>query len=951
MKHKFILISLIAIFSWGGSYGQTRLVIDPQAHYGIVNDLTFTSNGKNLISVSDDKTIRIWDIESGILDRTLRTYAGAGVEGAIYALAISPDDRFLAIGGYFETNEIRIVDLKKSSDVVILSGHNNVITSIEFSKDGLQLASADVTGTIKLWDVSYLNGQLVAKLNQDLTGHKAQVYDISFSPNGEKLVSASYDGSLKLWDLTGVKPSFDMRMHLDKVYTCAFSSDGKWIVSGGNKGKAIIWDGRGVFKKYLTSLDEPINDITIVQDNVILAASKGYRFSLSNTTDMKVLAAPFSKVSASAISNTNLAALAGGNNGSIIVYDLAKSEPVQIFRNKSTLPKKIGLSNDGSIALNLDGKGFTREVNLSNLTYSWDINSKTIYNTETHEDNGYTLSPVDKYTLSTGFKGVVKMNPRVDGRLRSYSIINEGTIAVGGDYSFKLYTREGILKGELKGFNGAITSIASSNNKIIAVCADQTVRIWNLKSTELLASIFLAPKGEWICWTPQGYYEASSGGEKYMGWQVDESATSMSRFYKSSVFASKFHKPETVKQTIQLGSFTIAEEKLKVEEAVKEEEVKAEEIAKKKELIKNAPSIRWITPELISTIHNQGKYSIKAMVKSTSKINMVKILVNGRPYPKNRGVAIPKSVGEFDLLIEQDLILNSVVNDVRIFVSNEDAKLVSEKRIINLEGVDNRGAGRSLQVINYSDRPDLHILSIGVSDYANSDYDLNYADDDAESISKVFKTLGTQAYKDIKVTTLLNEDADKASIVNAFSALKSIVQPKDMVVVFIASHGINNKGEFFLLPHDADLINAPEIVVSWEDITNTLSHLPSNVLVMIDACRSGQLGVNLSKYDANNTEALRNATNDENGLVLMAAATGSESALETSDWGHGAFTLAVLEGIEKGKADIKPDGTIFLRELDFYVSERTIELTNNAQHPTTQKPSTISRLTIINLNK
>jgi uncharacterized caspase-like protein len=79
----------------------------------------------------------------------------------------------------------------------------------------------------------------------------------------------------------------------------------------------------------------------------------------------------------------------------------------------------------------------------------------------------------------------------------------------------------------------------------------------------------------------------------------------------------------------------------------------------------------------------------------------------------------------------------------------------------------------------------------------------------------------------------------------------------------------------------------------------------------------------------------------------MAASTGAEYSLEHADWGHGAFTLSIVEGLEKHKADIREDGTIYIRELDFYVAERVKELTENMQHPTTQKPSSISLMPVV----
>ncbi len=957
MKLKIILLIIVSLTSLRFVLAQnTRLIIDPQAHAGIVNDMSFTSDGKFLISVSDDKTIRIWDVEKGVLDRTLRSFSGDGPEGSIYAMALSPNNRFLAIGGYFAKNEVRIIDLEKDNGVTLLYGHTNIITSLRFSKDGLQLASSDATGVVRLWAIGFSDGKLEGTPGKVLSGHKKQVYGIDFSPNGKQLVSASYDGSLKLWDLAGSAKPIDMLLHIDKVQSCAFSEDGKWIVSGGNKGKAILWDNRGAFSKFLASINEPIRGIKILGEEVLISASRGYRYSLGSTTPKSRLAIPFKSISASAISTTNKAALAGGAQGAIVVYNLASNDPIFSFRNKSEQFQKIGILNEAGIVFSSNGTVFKSGLNLSSLSFTWQLGKTDKIKTEIHEENGYKLQAVDKYTLSTGFKGKINMNPRVDGRLRSYTIINNETIAVGGDFSLKLYARDGVFKRELKGFNGAIISIVSANNRIAALCEDQTVRTWNLETNELLVSVYVAPKGEWIAWTPQGYYDASSGGEKYMGWQVDLETSELSKFYKSNVFAAKYHVPEMVKQTMATGNFETAKEKIK-EVKQKNSSVVGSSKEQKAEaayslvVVKNAPEIEWITPEFQNSALNQPKITIKAKVKSNSKIKMVKILINGRPSSNSRGVVIPKSVGEFDLLIEQDLILSNDINEIRIFVSNQEAKIVSEKRVINLSGIDARGIGQSLDVINYSDRPDLYILSIGVSDYKNSAYNLNYPDDDAISITDVFEKIGAKVYKNIVSTQLLNDKADKKSILEAFDNLRQKVQAKDMVVVFIASHGINDKGDFFILPYDTDLIQKTKNVVSWKDLTKTLSELPSNVIVMIDACRSGQLGVNLTKYGANNTEAMRNAASDENGLVLMAASTGSESAIEAPAWGHGAFTLAILEGIKEGKADIKPDGTIYLRELDFYVSERTIELTNNTQHPTTQKPSTISRLSIININK
>jgi uncharacterized caspase-like protein len=99
-----------------------------------------------------------------------------------------------------------------------------------------------------------------------------------------------------------------------------------------------------------------------------------------------------------------------------------------------------------------------------------------------------------------------------------------------------------------------------------------------------------------------------------------------------------------------------------------------------------------------------------------------------------------------------------------------------------------------------------------------------------------------------------------------------------------------------------------------------------------------------------NTEAIRELASEEYGVVVMAASTGKELSIERSEWGHGAFTKAIIEGLEK-MADFSGDGIIHIRELDQYVSERVKKLTKGKQHPTTQRPTTISRFPIFQLRK
>jgi hypothetical protein len=84
----------------------------------------------------------------------------------------------------------------------------------------------------------------------------------------------------------------------------------------------------------------------------------------------------------------------------------------------------------------------------------------------------------------------------------------------------------------------------------------------------------------------------------------------------------------------------------------------------------------------------------------------------------------------------------------------------------------------------------------------------------------------------------------------------------------------------------------------------------------------------------------------ENGVVVFASSSGKQYSLEDSKWGNGAFTKALVEGIN-GKADYTKDGTITINQLDLYLSERVKKLIGNQQIPTTTKPQTISDFPVV----
>jgi hypothetical protein len=465
---------------------------------------------------------------------------------------------------------------------------------------------------------------------------------------------------------------------------------------------------------------------------------------------------------------------------------------------------------------------------------------------------------------------------------------------------------------------------------------DQTIhspeKLNSIATYSPLLSFVPLENNEWLCWTPQGYYASSVDGEKWGGWVINKGVNAFAEFHPIYDFKKQFYKPELIKLIARHGS---------LEKAVREFNETAEQPLMISERLseKLPPSVAWVSPAKDTTV-SRARVRLSAAVQSASKVQSVKVLLNGRTILRRDQISIrqERDTPLYSVSFELDLLATD--NTVNLFVENEFGTTISMERVLKMKQVETG-------MEKY--KPNLYLLSVGVSKHSIPAYSLSFADNDAKGIDELYKSQQGLLFKNVFTKTLLNEQATRAGILEAFYWLEQNATQKDVVVIFMASHGLNDKDRFYILPYDGDPEKIRITGVDWSNFSDVLGNLPSKVLVFIDACHSGKLGTNVlaKRGDTDLMEAIRTLATEENGVVIMAASTGKESSLESPEWQHGAFTLALLEGLRDGKADLNTDGIINIREIDYYVAERVKTLTNGRQHPTTQKPSVVAEFPLM----
>ncbi|MGE3819981.1 MAG: WD40 repeat domain-containing protein, partial [Isosphaeraceae bacterium] len=217
---------------WDALSGEPRW--NAPAHVGAVSGLTPLNDGRRVVTAGDDGLIRVWDVATG---ESLRQFHG-GTDSALRCSAASPNGELVAIG--LVSGLVQVFDLASGEELVRHGILPAAPTALAFSPDGRSLLVSMIGSVardhrIEVWDAR------TGAVKRTLQGHSGPAWCVTVLPDGRRALSGGSDRTLRLWELESGRELARMTDHPGAVFCVGLSSDGRKAVAG----TSHLWDGGG----------------------------------------------------------------------------------------------------------------------------------------------------------------------------------------------------------------------------------------------------------------------------------------------------------------------------------------------------------------------------------------------------------------------------------------------------------------------------------------------------------------------------------------------------------------------------------------------------------------------------------------------------------------------------------------------------------------------------------
>ncbi len=509
--------------------------------------------------------------------------------------------------------------------------------------------------------------------------------------------------------------------------------------------------------------------------------------------------------------------------------------------------------------------------------------------------------------------------------------VRNGYVLLGTQWLLRLFDRTGkpVWATRLPAPAWRVNQSPDGRLAVVAL-GDGTIRWFRLKDGKpLLTTFFSRADGQWIAFTPSGYYAAAAGAEDLIGWHLNRGADQVADFFPASRFRDRFYRPDVVRLVLA---------KLDEEEAIRAADAaRGVAEAETTPITKDLPPVLTILSPADGSQLSIPNAEVEYAVRSPSghKLRGLRVLVDGVAIAAAREGYQP-GIPE---LTSRDAEAHATVvvpvpagKKVTVALLADTDTRTSEPAKVSLRGP-------SIAAVPSNPfAPRLNAVLIGVSAYSDKSLrrGVEFAADDATALRDLLERQRERGlYREVTMKLLVNADATRENIVDALVWLRRQTTSNDISVVFMAGHGVADEGRVFFLPVGADTDRLTATGLSQSDLLDLLGRVSGRKIAFLDFCHSGGavLAQNKRGRDDVDIVGLLNQLHEPgSGLIVFAAATAREPAIQLAEQHHGAFTIALLDALSGG-ADLLHHGAVGTAELNVFITDRVRTLTAGKQHP------------------
>jgi hypothetical protein len=920
-------ISLLLCSVWPGTAQAAEPVTFPQLrvetgmHNTLIRRVLPDLPRNRLITCSDDKTVRVWQMPQMRLISVLRVPIDASHEGQLYTIAVSPDGMTVATGGWTGWDwdgkaSIYFFDVTSGELIRRLGGFDNVVNALAWMPDGEHLA-VGLQGYSGFQVLRLQDGKTVAADTQ----YKDDVMDMDISLRG-RIVTTALDGFVRLYDRNFRLIGRRIIPGGKKPISVRFSPDAETIAVGFIDVPVIsVISARDMSFKYhpdARQISHQVGFTSVVwsSDGTTLYASGQYagdglnpiyRWKNQGLDAPEIIPLTQNRIMEIQQMPNNHIAFAAEDPG---VGVMGPDGKLKLFRgpdiaNFSRAHGQIALSADATVArypLHRDNR----------VQHRFAVFGGGDQDTAKVPDEPL-FAPILQAEGITVSDWQDSFKPKINGRMskldeyefsRCYAIAPDGkAVLLGTEWAVRLLNPDASEIWHVK-LPAVAWSVNVSRNGLLAVAAlsDGTLRWYRMQDGREVLAYFPHGNGrDWIAWVPDGYYMSSVYGDNYVGWHLNRGKDLTPDFYRAVQFDRILYRPDVVASSFRVALGPVTRSLEPPTQGADFQIARLRDIA--------PPRLRLTPGALDESTGGRSRLTLDLQgEKNALAIRDYSVFVNHIPVtPARERKLSGEETDRFHRTLQIDLPARN--NEIRVEAFNGISMGLAETYV-----------GLSGEVRPASIKGNLYLLAVGVNVFPALPRrsHLAFAAQDAEALGQEWEIRAKENYEQIRVHTISDHSADKPDRKTILSALKFVEQagPNDTVVIFLASHGLSDSaGNYYFVPRDVmpqDIANAQKgekvpSLIPWTVFFDALRDAAGRRVLIVDTCQARSIE---GKFEAHSLMK-RSAASQ---FALIVASKGNEESQEYAPAKHGLFTFSLLNAL-KPDADANRDGWVSLKEI------------------------------------